>query len=134
VDLQALLDKTVSRIIMAQKNVIDILLDNISKEFLLISKWGCDGSTGHSEYKQRLLEGVSDYYIFITSVVPLQLYSTKTSGDKIILWQNPRLRYCRPIRMQFKKETAELVKEEISIIEERIKKLETTVITFGGTK
>jgi hypothetical protein len=50
VDLQALLDKTAPRIIMAQKNVIDIVLDDTSKEFVLISKWGCDGSTGHSEY------------------------------------------------------------------------------------
>jgi hypothetical protein len=27
------------------------------------------------------------------------------------------MRYCRPIRMQFKKETAEFAKEEISIVE-----------------
>jgi hypothetical protein len=40
-DLQVLLDKTASRIIMAQKNVIDIVLDDTSKEFVLISKWGC---------------------------------------------------------------------------------------------
>jgi hypothetical protein len=32
--------------------------------------------------------------------------------------------------MQFKKETAELAKEEISIVEASIKKLETTVITL----
>jgi hypothetical protein len=79
------------------------------------------------------LEDVSDNDIFVTSVVPLQLYPTKTSGDKIILWQNPRpssVRYCRPICMQFKKETAELAKEKISIVEESIKKLETTVITL----
>jgi hypothetical protein len=133
VDLQALLDKTASRIIMAQKNVIDIFLDDTSKEFVLISKWGCDGSTGQGEYKQQSLEGVSDSDIFITSVVPLQLYSTKISGVEIILWQNPKpssVRYCRPIRKQFKKETAELAKEEISIVEESIKKLETTVITL----
>jgi hypothetical protein len=85
VDLQALLDKTASRTIIPQKNGIDIVLDDTSKEFVLISKWGCDGSTGHSEYKQRSLKDVSDSDIFITSVVPLQLYSTKISGDKIIL-------------------------------------------------
>jgi hypothetical protein len=94
---------------------------------------GCDGSNGHSKYKQRSLEDVSDSDNFITSVVPLQLYSTKILRDEIIHWQNPRLssvRHCRPIRMQFKKETAELAKEEISIVEERIKKIETTVITL----
>jgi hypothetical protein len=120
VDLQALMDRTASRIAKAQKNVIGIVLDDISKEFFLISKWGCDGSTGHGKYKQRSSEDVSESDIFDTSVVPLQLYSTKTSGDRIILWQNHRpssVRYCRPIRMQFKKETAEFAKEEISIVE-----------------
>jgi hypothetical protein len=120
VDPQALMDRKVSRIIKAQKNIINIFLDDISKEFFLISKWSCDGSTGHSEYKQRSSEDVSDSGIFDTSVVPLQLYSTKTSGGRIILWQNPRpssVRYCRHIRMQFKQETAEFAQEEISIVE-----------------
>jgi len=104
--LQVLVDRIGSRIIMAQKNATDSVLDNISQEFFLISKWGCHGSTGHSEYKQRSLEDASDSDIFITSVVPLKLYSTKTSGDKFILWHNPRpsVRHCLPIRIQFKKE------------------------------
>jgi hypothetical protein len=79
------------------------------------------------------LEDISDSDIFVTSVVPLQLYSTKTSGEKIILWQSPRpssVRYCHPIWMQFKKETNEFAKEEVSIVEESIKELETTVITL----
>jgi hypothetical protein len=108
------MDRTASRIIKSKKKVTGTVLDDISKDFFLVSKFGCDGSTGHSEYKQRSLEDVTDSDIFVTSVVPLQLYSTKTSGDKIILRQNPRpssVRYCRPIRMQFKKETAEFAKE-----------------------
>jgi hypothetical protein len=69
---------------------------------------------------------------FFTSVVPLKLYSTKTSGDKFILWHNPRpsVRYCLPTRMQFKKETAELTKEGTSVVEEKIDKLEKTVINL----
>jgi hypothetical protein len=60
------------------------------------------------------------------------LYSTKISGDKLILWQNrrPSVRYCKPIRIQFKKETAELAREETSIVEERIKKPEKMVINL----
>jgi hypothetical protein len=54
--------------------MIGSVLDDISKEFVLISKWGCDGSTGHSEYNQRSSEDVSDSDTFVTSVVPLQLY------------------------------------------------------------
>jgi hypothetical protein len=62
--------------------------------------------------------------------VPLQLHSTKTSGDKFILWQNcrPSVRSCKPIWIQFKKETAEIATEETSAVEERIKKLEKSVI------
>jgi len=73
---------------------------------------------------------------FITSVVPAQLYSIKTSGDKLILWQNPRpsVSYCYSIRIQFKKETTELAKEETSVFEERIKKLEKNGENFGGIK
>jgi hypothetical protein len=49
-----------------------------------------DGSIGYSKYKPWSLEDASDSDIFITIVVPFQLHSTKTSGDKIIHWQNPR--------------------------------------------
>jgi len=51
--------------------------------------------------------------MLVTFVVPLQLCSTKTSADKFILWQIPRpsVSYCRPIRIKFKKETAELATE-----------------------
>jgi len=79
-----------------------------------------------SEYKQRSLEDDNDGDIFITNVVPLQLYSTKTSGNKFILWQDLRrsVRRCHLIRIQFTKGTAELAKEESSVFGERIKKLE----------
>jgi hypothetical protein len=117
VDLQALTDKTATIIIMAQKNATDIVQDNISKEFILILKWGCNETIGYSKYKPHSLEDASDSDIFITSVVPFQLHSTKTSGDKITHWQNPRpssVKYCHPIQIQFKKETAQLAKEETS--------------------
>jgi hypothetical protein len=67
-----------------KKNAIDFILNNISKKFVLISKWGGDGSSGHSEYKERSWEDVSDNNVIITSVVPLQSCSTKTSAGKFI--------------------------------------------------
>jgi hypothetical protein len=81
-------DELASRIIIAQKNALNLFLDDIMKEFLLISKWVWDGSTGHSKYKQRSLEDATDSDIFITSVVHLQLYSARASGDTVIIWQN----------------------------------------------
>jgi hypothetical protein len=82
------------------------------------------------------LEDASDNNIFIISVVPLQLYSPKTSGDKLYLWQNPRpsVSYCYFIRIQFEKEITELAKEETSGFEERIKNLEENGENFGGIK
>jgi hypothetical protein len=65
------------------------------------------------------VEDTSDN-ILITSVVPHQLHSTKTSGDKLILWQKlrPSVSYCYSIRIQFKEETTELAKEEKSLLKE----------------
>jgi hypothetical protein len=40
------------------------------------------------------------------------------------------MKYCHPIQIQFKTETADAAKEETSVVEERIKKLEKTVITL----
>ena len=70
--------------------------------------------------------------IFITSLVPFQLYSTKPSGDKFILWQNlmPSVRNCRTTWIQMKKEPTELAKEETSVVEEGINELEKTMITL----
>lgn len=42
-----------------------------SNELTLITKWGCDGSSGQSEYKQRFTqdEQISDAYMFMISMV-----------------------------------------------------------------
>jgi hypothetical protein len=71
------MDKTVSRIILATKSVTDIVLDDNSKEFTLIPQWGCAGSTGHSEYKQRSLEDASDTEIFYHTCTPSSVVFNK---------------------------------------------------------
>ncbi|KAK4873835.1 hypothetical protein RN001_013195 [Aquatica leii] len=55
--------------------------------------------------------------------------------NKIILWQNPRsssVRYCRPIRLHFKKETTELSTQEIDNIQEQINNLQKTEVCVAG--
>jgi hypothetical protein len=126
--LQDLLDHTTRRILDLQKPVIENLShDDDLNNITLLIKWGCDGSTGHSQYKQVFSEsGLGDGDMFLTSLVPLQLYSEKPGGDKVIIWQNPRpssTRFCRPIRFQFKKETTELTVQETTDIEEQISRL-----------
>ncbi|KAK4880832.1 hypothetical protein RN001_008978 [Aquatica leii] len=54
VQLQALLDLTIRRLVLSQEEVFTTMANAFYKNFVLISKWGCDGSTGHSEYKKNL--------------------------------------------------------------------------------
>lgn len=74
VKLQALLDITTQRILKSQGSIIDSVSDKYFEKLYLISKWGCDGSSQQSKYKQVFnSECDSDSSIFFTSVVPLQL-------------------------------------------------------------
>ena len=51
VTLQALLDITIERILLSQTNFLEIFLSNEVNNLHLISKWGCDGTSGQSRYK-----------------------------------------------------------------------------------
>ncbi|XP_030849802.1 uncharacterized protein LOC115927723 [Strongylocentrotus purpuratus] len=127
VPLQSLLDHTALRIIQEQKDTITQVIENLEEDEQfnceLVCKWGFDGSSGHSEYKQKSTAGtLDDSSIFCTTLVPLQL-KVKDS----ILWQNPvpsSSRFCRPIHLQFKKETTELSQEEYRSVQDEIKKLQ----------
>ena len=114
VDLQSLLDHTAERCFRCRVKV------NLEpgQKLELISKFGFDGSTGQSVYKQPTLEGIDrlDYAIeeslFMTCMVPLQLRIVET-GE--ILWNNEKpssTLYCRPIRFRYTKETKEIILEE----------------------
>ncbi|XP_054727450.1 uncharacterized protein LOC129237075 [Anastrepha obliqua] len=60
VELQSLLDNTASSILELQKSLIEERLDETEKTLTLIGKWGFDGSTGHSEYKQKFSNCIND--------------------------------------------------------------------------
>jgi hypothetical protein len=130
--LQVLVDRTASRIIMAQKMPEILFWTTFLKDSVSFRNGFAMEALETANKKQRSLEDASDSDIFVTSVVPLKMYSRKTSGDKFILWHNPTPseRYCLPMRIQFKKETDEVAKEGTSVFEERINKLEKTVINF----
>lgn len=128
VQLQALLDHTVQRIILLQREVISSIADENVKKMSLICKWGCDGSSGQSAYKQRFEDdSISDSNVFFTSVVPLQLVSVdRKSNAKIVIWKNPRPsspRFCRPLRLQFLHENTESTVNEERYINDQIKAL-----------
>lgn len=68
-------------------------------------------------------------------IVPLQLRSTINDNEQKIVWKNPRTsstRYCLPIKFEMKKETVESALQEVGIIEEEIKHLIPTVVTFNN--
>lgn len=93
-----------------------IIIPSSIKKMQLISKWDCDGSSGHSEYMQKPSnskettfydsddesqnyhnrnkdsEGIfSDSNLFFISFVPLLVgYSDDDDNEPIIIWQNSR--------------------------------------------
>ncbi|KAF2888981.1 hypothetical protein ILUMI_17192 [Ignelater luminosus] len=78
--LQDLLDHTTARILM-----IDFVYKNGLNNLVLYSKWGCDGSSGQREYKQKLPEEsklVSDSNLFIASCVPIRLIDETTKEEE----------------------------------------------------
>ncbi|CAB3239315.1 unnamed protein product [Arctia plantaginis] len=136
IKLQALLNLTSQRICEVQQDVIEQhCTSECSKKLRLISKWGCDGSSAQSRYKQRISgEGLecSDEHMFSVSLVPLRLIQEDSNN---IIWQNPRpnsTRFCRMIRFSYKKETKEVIKSEVNIIKTQISKLVPSQITIHG--
>lgn len=130
VNLQDLLDHTTSRLLMID-SVYKIGLNNL----MLYSKWGCDGSSGQSEYKQVLPEEsqlVSDANLFVSSLVPIKLIDQATG---CIIWQNPApssVRFCRPISIEFSKETPDNTRAVVNDILSQINNLSPSLINKNG--
>jgi len=131
IKLQSLLDHTAEKILETKS--IDELKTYQGKKLLLINKWGMDGSSGHSQYKQNFDESNSttnDSNLFTISLVPINL-----SCNEEQIWQNPRpssTRYCRPIKFEYAKETTKYVKQEDKKMQEQIKELQKTIATIKG--
>ena len=120
VDLQSLLNHTVIRLLEF------ISLDNInSNDFTLYLKYGSDGSSGHSMYKQIFSNfGQSDSHIYITALVPLELRSNETGK---IVWENSRTSsflYTRPVRLQMIRENSDVILEEHHYLKQKISQLQ----------
>ena len=96
------------------------------RNLLLILKYGFDGSSGHSAYKQKWNDDAvsDDQNVFVTSIVPLRLQNV-LSGK--IIWENPRpcsTRFCRPIRIQWLHETNDIARAEKEFIQDQINNLQ----------
>ncbi|CAH1111441.1 unnamed protein product [Psylliodes chrysocephalus] len=122
------MDHTATLLILHLGEVIECLSNDEKRSLILFSKWGCDGSL-QIEYKMKFdHECDSDANIFQSSVVPLQLVY---GPEKKILWQDPTpssLRYCRPKRIRFIKETSDITNEEINYFKSQITAISRTEI------
>ena len=97
----------------------------------LVYKWGMDGATGQSVYKQKTSDQQSgaEESLFCSTVVPLQLVIEGKES-----WRNPKpssTRLCRPVRLQFEKETAELIKSEEKKMKDQISELQPTLVQLS---
>ncbi|KAG5886038.1 hypothetical protein JTB14_000017 [Gonioctena quinquepunctata] len=138
IQLQSLLDHTIKRLGLALGDVFsgltEIKLDNI----WLMSKWGCDGTSGQAEYKQSFEHScTSDDSSFVSSLVPVRIISGEIRCKHELIWQNNRPsspRNCRPIRLQCIHETTEILQKEAEYIAEQIKILTHTDISINDRK
>jgi hypothetical protein len=114
VKMQALMENTAKRIIkIVDGEIIEYLDANglDSTELVLLSSWGMDGSTGYSQYHQALPEGCKDDSdVFSSTLTPVRLFMH--NNQKQIMWFNPMpqsIRFCRPIMLEFIKESKEVI-------------------------
>jgi len=99
VPLQDLLNHTLLRLCETIDFDENINYGELYTQFKFICKWGCDGSSGHSEYHQKFKNTITDYWetsmtdssvFFLFSLVPLRLEAhCKNTNEKSILWENP---------------------------------------------
>ena len=116
--LQALLDHTTSRLVTTLNELPELAegsedqsstsatADSASShDAVLHLKWGFDGATGQSVYKQSGdVDEAAEQSLLCTTIMPLQLVVRGKT-----MWTNPSpssTGYCRPLRIQYKRETA----------------------------
>lgn len=138
IPLQSLLDHTTDRILQIPEVCkINSNVDN----FKMLYKWGCDGSSGHSQYKQKFNDDTSstitDQSMLMFSIVPLELRTnSKTSieNNYDVIWKNPSpssTKFFRPIKYMYKKETVDSTLKEVKDIETQIENLINTNTTYN---
>ena len=111
--LQSMLNHTVTRI----TNMIDLSeIHKVEMNGILYVKIGFDGASSQSIYKRKFdshkftEELLQEDSLFSTAIVPL-LFQI----ENIDFWKNSKCsscHFCRPLHLQYKKETSALCKEE----------------------
>jgi hypothetical protein len=139
VPLKDLLQHTADRIVTLQDEYLNRYFENKQTnefQFCMQFSWGFDGSSGQSQYKQKLEDSDisgDDHSLFVTTVIPLKL-----STEEECIWLNPTpqsVRYCRPLRIQFAKETSDLIKSTRDEVNEEFSQMGLfELVTSQGNK
>lgn len=130
VSLEDLLNHTIGRIVLLQEDVLFNVFTSTSQNCItttMILSYGFDGSSGQSLYKQTFANFCgNDSSIFATTLIPLRLIS----NDNIVIWNNPTpqsVRFCRPIKLEYVKETKDHVLKEKQNLDDQIQHLDMLV-------
>lgn len=121
IDQQVLIDKTVSRL-FEQKTLSD-------STYNMLWKIELDSTSGITIRHEKLNNDLYENSILTVAVVPLML----EDQDKEIIWSNPTMcstRMCRPLEIEFSKETVDKIKEKYHSYESKI----VTCTTIGSSE
>ena len=125
---QSLCNHTAERLCKYLVEVIDSLSCVEHGKFILYFKYGSDGSSSQSNYKQKFIDEdgnpIDDSSVYVTSFVPLQLVTVTENGNvSKVIWTNDKPSspmYCRPVSVKFAKETTEFIIQEQKNLKEQI--------------
>ena len=130
--VQNMINHTLNRILSIDNLKTQLHDVNTCKFYLKI---GMDGASSQSIYMQKfedteLVDGVAnEESLFHTAISPLKL----VSGEKTI-WSNPKpnsIHFCRPLHLQYAKETTEVTTNEERRLREEIEALEPFKVTVS---
>ncbi|XP_076052661.1 uncharacterized protein LOC143032080 [Oratosquilla oratoria] len=138
VPLQSVVDHTVMRLLKVQGKAINIYLEkdnmlgtNEKLHLDFVIKYGIDGSGDQAlfsmKFDQTKHSDACETSIVSSFICPVRLC---VRGSNKVLWQNPAPSspyYCRPVKLSFKKETADQTRQDVSELKEAIENLVPTV-------
>ena len=139
IELQPLLAHTLFQIV---KQIPSDMLDEVDKvrtsKLLFLLNWGMDGAGNQSIYSHTSKSETGDLTaevegsIFATTLVPLRVEDQNSK----IYWPSPGPqsdRFCRPVRLQFQKESKELIINEHQRMLAEIGKIQSFTINHNDT-
>ena len=96
-------------------------------------KWGFDGATAQSIYKQGGTSAEADNQVLFTSMVPLQLVEVNSDASRVVRSNRTPSsgRFARPLKLEYARETAELSKAELAYWNGQIGALKSHTVNLG---